>query len=154
MCHSAQRAENLRKNGCRIFNYFVLSQSSLSALLSLSFYSNILHPKFSSLSLSISLSLVVGGWCFYITGSSSVCSFSFHFGGGRPLHKVHFLSFSNLLDISFARFRFSSLKVFQSILSDVLLILWRSCRLVSGSFISIALRGCCPRPSLKASLNS
>jgi hypothetical protein len=34
----------------------------------------------------------LGGWCFYVTGSSSPCSFFFRFGGGRPLHSVQSLS--------------------------------------------------------------
>jgi hypothetical protein len=33
------------------------------------------------------LSVMVGGWCFYIT-DSSMCSFFFHFGGGQALYKV------------------------------------------------------------------
>jgi hypothetical protein len=37
-----------------------------------------------------------GGWCFYITGSSSIHCFLFHFGGGRTLHKVQSLSCHNL----------------------------------------------------------
>jgi hypothetical protein len=63
-------------------------------------------PSFSFSSFSLSLTLshshshsCWGDRCFYITGSSSVpCSF-FRFGGGRPLHRVHFLIFRNQLKV-------------------------------------------------------
>jgi hypothetical protein len=53
-----------------------------------------------------------GGRCFYITGSSSMCSFSFRFGGGRRLHKVQSLILFILLEIPSARFTNSSPKAF------------------------------------------
>jgi hypothetical protein len=71
----------------------------------------------------------------HISGLYSACSSFFRFRGGLPFRKVHILILRNQLDVSFARFTISSLKVFPSIPSDVLLILRCSCRLVRGSFI-------------------
>jgi hypothetical protein len=90
------------------------------------------HPKFSSFFLSHNDGICNSwsGRCSHISGTYSVRSFFLRFGGGLPLHKVHILSLPNQLEVSFACFTISSLKVFPSILSDVLLILRRSCRLV------------------------
>jgi hypothetical protein len=64
--------------------------------------------------------------CFYISGSYSVCSLFFRFGGGRPLHIVLTLIFCSLMVVPTIRFATSSSAVFQKILPDVLSFLRRS----------------------------
>jgi hypothetical protein len=83
--------------------------------------------------LSISSLSNCGGRCFYMTGSSSLCSFFFfHFGEGRPLHNVQFLIFSNPTDDPFSRFA-----NFSNIRPVVFSFLSRICRLVLGSFTPV-----------------
>jgi hypothetical protein len=118
------------------------------------------HPNFSSfLSITLptqssklffSLSHTVGAETHAVAGAPVttypvlilVCSSFLHFGGGLPLQKVHILILRNQLDVSFARVTISGLKVFPSILSDVLLILRCGCRLVRGSFIPALPHSC------------
>jgi hypothetical protein len=70
----------------------------------------------------------------------------FHFGGGLPVHKIHFLIFHNPLDVSFACFTNSSLKTFLSNTLVVLSLLRCSCHLVRRYFILILSHDCCFRP--------
>jgi hypothetical protein len=75
----------------------------------------------------------------------------FRFGGGLPLHKVHFLTLRNPLDVPTTCSAIFPLKSS----SDFFSILRHSCRLVPESFIPILPRSCCLRPRfLKPFLHS
>jgi hypothetical protein len=71
-----------------VIKIFLLSSQSL-------FQHN--HPNFSSHSLThISGGYnSLSGWCSHISGPYYVNDFFFRFGGGLPLHKVHFLILRN-----------------------------------------------------------
>jgi hypothetical protein len=52
--------------------------------------------------------IILSSRCFYITGSCSVCSLFFRFGGRRPPHNAQSLTIRNAFDIQVGRFTNSS----------------------------------------------
>jgi hypothetical protein len=91
------------------------------------------------------LSVVVGAGASTLL-AILICAFFFHFGGGRPLHKVQSFILCIPFEIPSSCFTNSRPKAFLSRSSDVLSILRRSNRLAPDLFIRSLPRSYCFRP--------